>query len=127
MDAAPLMPRPWARRLHNPVRLVPPLLQVQHAGLQESCAADTLTVDFLVRAVRWAFPDFNYLWLVDEIRENAPKASYFSLGISSPAQALVGRWFLLWLSTEASRLGALCELLAAAEGPAKERTLDHPQ
>lgn len=51
-----------------------PAPQVQHAGLQESCAADTLTVDFLVRAVHWAFPDFNYLWLVDEIRENAPKA-----------------------------------------------------
>jgi aarF domain-containing kinase len=62
-------------------------MQVQHAGLRDSCTADTLTVEFLVRAVKFLFPDFNYEWLVDEIKENLPRArpcfpakSHFPLG-----------------------------------------------
>jgi aarF domain-containing kinase len=47
--------------------------QVQHAGLQESCTADTLTVEFLVRVVHWLMPEFDYTWLVDEIKDNLPK------------------------------------------------------
>lgn len=35
-------------------------VQVQHAGLRDSCTADTLTVDFLVKAVNFFFPKFNY-------------------------------------------------------------------
>ena len=53
------------------------LAQVQHAGLQESCAADTLTVEFLVRALHWLLPDLDYTWLVDEIKDNLPKVPLF--------------------------------------------------
>ena len=49
------------------------LLQVQHAGLRDSCTADILTVEFLVRLVDWFFPDFNYTWLVEEIKNTTPK------------------------------------------------------
>lgn len=49
------------------------LLQVQHAGLRDSCTADILTVEFLVRVVDWFFPDFNYTWLVEEIKNTTPK------------------------------------------------------
>ncbi|KXZ42167.1 hypothetical protein GPECTOR_192g313 [Gonium pectorale] len=48
-------------------------VKVQHAGLRESCAADVATVTALVGAVRLVFPEFDYGWLVDEIRENLPK------------------------------------------------------
>ncbi|GLC72431.1 hypothetical protein PLESTF_001246800 [Pleodorina starrii] len=48
-------------------------VKVQHAGLRESCAADVATVSALVAAVRWVFPDFDYGWLVDEIKENLPR------------------------------------------------------
>lgn len=42
-------------------------VKVQHAGLRESCAADTTTIELLVNAARVIFPDFNYQWLVDEV------------------------------------------------------------
>ncbi|GFR41354.1 hypothetical protein Agub_g2037, partial [Astrephomene gubernaculifera] len=48
-------------------------VKVQHAGLRESCAADVATVAALVAAARLVFPDFDYTWLVDEMRENLPK------------------------------------------------------
>lgn len=48
-------------------------VKVQHAGLRESCAADVATVSALVTAVRLVFPDFDYRWLVDEIKENLPR------------------------------------------------------
>ncbi|GIL43460.1 hypothetical protein Vafri_933 [Volvox africanus] len=48
-------------------------VKVQHAGLRESCAADVATISALVAAVRWVFPDFDYGWLVDEIKENLPR------------------------------------------------------
>ena len=48
-------------------------VKVQHAGLRESCDADIRTVEALVRGARAVFPDFNYQWLVDEIKENLPK------------------------------------------------------
>lgn len=47
-------------------------VKVQHAGLRESCAADITTIEFLVSAARAVFPDFNYQWLVDEIKHNLP-------------------------------------------------------
>lgn len=47
-------------------------VKVQHAGLRESCAADVTTIEFLVKAARVIFPDFNYQWLVDEIKHNLP-------------------------------------------------------
>lgn len=47
-------------------------VKVQHAGLRESCAADTTTIEWLIKAAHVVFPDFNYQWLVDEIKTNLP-------------------------------------------------------
>lgn len=56
------------------------LLQVQHAGLKDSCTADILTVECLVRLVDWFFPDFNYTWLVEEIKNTTPKVCDHTFG-----------------------------------------------
>ena len=48
---------------------------MQHAGLRDTCQADTLVVEVFVRALRWAFPDFNYQWLIDEVKESLPQVS----------------------------------------------------
>ena len=50
-------------------------VKVQHAGLRDTCQADTLVVEVFVRALRWAFPDFNYQWLIDEVKESLPQVS----------------------------------------------------
>ena len=50
-------------------------MQVQHAGLRDSFAADAFTVDVLVRLVQWLYPDFNYKWLVHEVKHSLPKVS----------------------------------------------------
>ena len=55
------------------------LLQVQHAGLKDSCTADILTVECLVRLVDWFFPDFNYTWLVEEIKNTTPKVCVYTM------------------------------------------------
>ncbi|KAL6763996.1 ABC1 family-domain-containing protein [Haematococcus lacustris] len=47
-------------------------VKVQHAGLLESSTADMATVEALVKAVRYIFPDFDYQWLVDEIKTYLP-------------------------------------------------------
>jgi aarF domain-containing kinase len=49
-------------------------VKVQHEGLREASAADLATIDFLVKALHWLLPDFNYQWLVDEAKDNLPKA-----------------------------------------------------
>ncbi len=48
-------------------------VKVQHARLRDSCAADILTVETVVRAAHLIFPNFNYQWLVDEMKDNLPK------------------------------------------------------
>ncbi|KAK9917077.1 hypothetical protein WJX75_000654 [Coccomyxa subellipsoidea] len=54
-------------------------VKVQHAGLRDSCTADTLTVEFLVNAVHFLFPKFDYSWLVEEIKDSLPKELDFSI------------------------------------------------
>lgn len=48
-------------------------VKVQHVGLRDTCAADTVIVETFVKGLRWMFPDFNYQWLVDELKESVPK------------------------------------------------------
>lgn len=55
------------------------IAQVQHAGLRDSCTADTLTVEFLVNTVHFLFPKFDYSWLVEEIKDSLPKVRYSSI------------------------------------------------
>lgn len=51
------------------------MLQVQHPGLRDTYAADVATVALLVNCVRLIFPEFDYSWLVKEIKRTLPKAS----------------------------------------------------
>ena len=64
------------------------VLQVQHAGLRDSFAADAFTVDVLVKAVHFLFPGFNYQWLVEEVKHTLPKVSCEMLSIQSPFLAV---------------------------------------
>ena len=48
-------------------------VKVQHQGLREAASADIATVSALVAGVRVFFPNFDYGWLVAEIRRNLPK------------------------------------------------------
>ena len=45
---------------------------MQHPGLRDSFAADAFTVEALVGLLTWLFPDFNYAWLVDEVKHGLP-------------------------------------------------------
>lgn len=47
-------------------------IKVQHRGLRETSTLDLATIDFLVNAVKWLAPDFDYQWLVEESKENLP-------------------------------------------------------
>ncbi|BDA50400.1 AarF domain-containing protein kinase 1 [Coccomyxa sp. Obi] len=58
-------------------------VKVQHAGLRDSCTADTLTVEFLVKAVHLLFPKFDYNWLVDQIKESLPQELDFSVEVAN--------------------------------------------
>ncbi|XP_020576582.1 putative ABC1 protein At2g40090 isoform X2 [Phalaenopsis equestris] len=46
---------------------------VQHTHLTDTATADIATVTLIVNALNWCFPEFDYRWLVDEIRESSPK------------------------------------------------------
>lgn len=48
-------------------------VKVQHDHLTDTSVIDIATVDLLVNALHYIFPTFDYRWLVDEIRESAPK------------------------------------------------------
>ena len=50
-------------------------MKVQHVGLRDTCAADTVIVEGFVKGLRWFFPDFNYQWLIDELKESVPTVS----------------------------------------------------
>lgn len=57
-------------------------VKVQHEGLRESSAADIATIEALVRVVKWAFPTFDYMWLVDETKLNLPKVHHVQSAMS---------------------------------------------
>ena len=56
-------------------------VKVQHARLRDSCAADILMVETVVRAAHAIFPDFNYQWLVDEMKHNLPRVRRLALAL----------------------------------------------
>lgn len=63
-------------------------VKVQHVGLRDTCAADTVIVEAFVKGLRWMFPDFNYQWLVDELKESVPKVVLRSHRIVMTAMAV---------------------------------------
>jgi len=48
-------------------------VKVQHKKVKERSFVDMKTMEVLVRAAAWAFPDFKLLWLAEETKKNLPK------------------------------------------------------
>lgn len=59
-----------AARTHDGQKVA---VKVQHDHLTDTSVVDIATVDLVVNALHYIFPTFDYRWLVDEIRESAPK------------------------------------------------------
>uniref|UniRef100_W5MQS9 AarF domain-containing protein kinase 1 n=1 Tax=Lepisosteus oculatus TaxID=7918 RepID=W5MQS9_LEPOC len=47
-------------------------VKVQHPKVQRQSSKDIAVMEFLVHAVTWLFPDFDFMWLVEEARRNLP-------------------------------------------------------
>ncbi|XP_071450783.1 aarF domain-containing kinase 1 [Hetaerina americana] len=54
-------------------------VKVQHPTVKFNADADLKTMEFLVKIVSWAFPDFKFMWIVEETKKNIPKELDFSL------------------------------------------------
>ncbi|XP_021769177.1 putative ABC1 protein At2g40090 [Chenopodium quinoa] len=48
-------------------------VKVQHAHMTDTAAADYATVELIVNTLHRLFPNFDYRWLVAEVRESLPK------------------------------------------------------
>lgn len=76
-------------------------VKVQHAGLRETSSVDLATIEMLVRFVRFVAPSADYMWLVDEAKENLPMELDFMVEasnaercarlVSSPGSRVRGR------------------------------------
>ncbi|TPX44292.1 hypothetical protein SeMB42_g04383 [Synchytrium endobioticum] len=47
-------------------------VKLQHLALDEHAKVDTKTVVALVKFIKWAFPEFEFGWLADELRDALP-------------------------------------------------------
>ncbi|XP_068608214.1 aarF domain-containing protein kinase 1 [Brachionichthys hirsutus] len=47
-------------------------VKVQHPNVQRQSSKDIAVMEALARAVHWLFPDFGFMWLVDEAKKNMP-------------------------------------------------------
>lgn len=47
-------------------------VKVQHPKVQKQSSKDILVMEVLVRAVHWLFPDFAFMWLLEEAKKNMP-------------------------------------------------------
>ncbi|XP_061742300.1 aarF domain-containing protein kinase 1 isoform X2 [Nerophis ophidion] len=47
-------------------------VKVQHPKVQRQSSKDILVMEVLLRAVHWLFPDFAFMWLVEEAKKNMP-------------------------------------------------------
>eukprot|EP00898_Chlorokybus_atmophyticus_P006585 jgi/Chlat1/6928/Chrsp52S06595 len=70
-------------RAHDGTKLA---VKVQHEWLDHTYQVDLLTVTAVVGAVRWLFPDFDYWWLVEEMRESLPRELDFRLEAGNARQ-----------------------------------------
>ncbi|KAH8119414.1 ABC1-domain-containing protein [Phellopilus nigrolimitatus] len=52
-------------------------VKLQHPHLAEFCDVDMKTVDVSLRSIKRWFPDFEFTWLGEEMRENLPKEMDF--------------------------------------------------
>ncbi|GAA6087697.1 aarF domain-containing protein kinase 1 isoform X1, partial [Tachysurus ichikawai] len=47
-------------------------VKVQHPKVQAQSSKDIMVMEFLLQVVHWLFPDFAFLWLVEEAKRNMP-------------------------------------------------------
>ncbi|XP_077587460.1 aarF domain-containing protein kinase 1 [Stigmatopora nigra] len=47
-------------------------VKVQHPKVQRQSSKDILVMEVLLKAVHWLFPDFAFMWLVEEAKKNMP-------------------------------------------------------
>ncbi len=47
-------------------------VKVQHLKVKQHSYVDIHTMDFLVRAVKFVFPQFEFMWLADLSKKNLP-------------------------------------------------------
>ncbi|XP_058843785.1 aarF domain-containing protein kinase 1 isoform X4 [Acipenser ruthenus] len=47
-------------------------VKVQHPKVQTQSSKDILVIEFLLKTVTWLFPDFGFMWLVEEAKKNMP-------------------------------------------------------
>ncbi|XP_059210038.1 aarF domain-containing protein kinase 1 [Centropristis striata] len=47
-------------------------IKVQHPKVQRQTSRDIVVMEVLLRAVHWLFPDFAFMWLVEEAKKNMP-------------------------------------------------------
>uniref|UniRef100_A0A146P702 AarF domain-containing protein kinase 1 n=1 Tax=Fundulus heteroclitus TaxID=8078 RepID=A0A146P702_FUNHE len=47
-------------------------VKVQHPKVQRQSSKDIMVIEVLVKAVNWLFPDFAFMWLVEEAKKNMP-------------------------------------------------------
>ncbi|XP_021727577.1 putative ABC1 protein At2g40090 [Chenopodium quinoa] len=61
-------------QLHNGQKVA---VKVQYAHMTDTAAADYATVELIVNTLHRLFPNFDYRWLVAEVRESLPKELNF--------------------------------------------------
>ncbi|XP_066550896.1 aarF domain-containing protein kinase 1 isoform X2 [Amia ocellicauda] len=47
-------------------------VKVQHPKVQSQSSKDIAVMEFLLQSVTWLFPDFDFMWLVEEAKKNMP-------------------------------------------------------
>ncbi|XP_037398195.1 aarF domain-containing protein kinase 1 [Pygocentrus nattereri] len=47
-------------------------VKVQHPKVQAQSSKDIVVMEFLLQVVHWLFPDFAFMWLVEEAKRNMP-------------------------------------------------------
>ncbi|XP_058847746.1 aarF domain-containing protein kinase 1-like isoform X2 [Acipenser ruthenus] len=47
-------------------------VKVQHPKVQTQSSKDILVIEFLLKTVTWLFPDFGFMWLIEEAKKNMP-------------------------------------------------------
>ncbi|XP_029453536.1 uncharacterized aarF domain-containing protein kinase 1 isoform X2 [Rhinatrema bivittatum] len=47
-------------------------VKIQHPKVQAQSSKDIFLMEILLKVVKWVFPDFEFMWLVDEAKKNLP-------------------------------------------------------
>jgi len=55
-----------------PEKLREVAVKVQHRFVRNHSFVDIYTMDFLVRVVKYVFPQFEFMWLAEEMKKNLP-------------------------------------------------------